>query len=209
MAIVQGKTCTLIDTCVTAAGSQTKEFTVEADNALFSLYVESVAGDLDVVVYTLTDEGKETDITTFPTISAPTTELLIKKSAVTMSRIRVEATYTGAACFEVRARGIGTGETSVRILGSNNARVEQYTITTTPTLLIPVSIMDRQSINLRNYTTGSEVLYLGFSLADTTTAKGYPLLPGESIGIDLQEGGALYVVADTGTIDVRLIEMGE
>lgn len=207
--IAHSKTCTIMDLVSTGgAGSKTVEASVESDSVLVSLFAEVVSGTLDVVVYTLTESGKEVEILSFPQLAAPTGELVIKKAAVTMSRIKIVATYSGDSTFEVRARGIGIGETSVKIAGADEAKASQKDISTgTPTVLIGSSLTDRGGMVIKNYTAGT-VLYVGFSPAETTLANGYPIGSFESLGLDIASGVTVYAVADTGTVDVRLLESG-
>lgn len=188
-------------------GTTVREFSIQSDSVLVSLFVDSVtSGDLSVVVYTLTDTGKEVDIMSFPTISAPTAELLLKKAAVSMSRVKIVATYTGVCSYEIYGRAISIGEASVRILGAVTGRASATVITTSPAVVVASSLEDRQGLVIKNNnTTGT--LYLGFTLAEATTSNGYPLGPQESIGLDVQSGTAVYGVGTT-TIDLRLLEAG-
>jgi len=67
----------------TAPGTTEKEGSVQTDSLLATLWVDSVAsGTLDVSVYTLTDTGKEVLLFSFPTISAPSSSLLLKKAGI-------------------------------------------------------------------------------------------------------------------------------
>lgn len=203
--IPHGKTETVMNLVTTSAGTRIEYFSVEADSVLISLFAEVVSGTLDVSVYTLTEEGKELQVITFPTLNAPTSELLLKKAAAVMSRIKVVATYSGASTFEVRARAIGAGETSVKILGASQAKASQLTVGIIPTPLFPVSLTDRAGMIVKNNGT-TAILYIGYSIAETASGIGYPIGPGESLGIDLGSGSTIYGRASTGTIDVRLME---
>lgn len=207
MAITSGHTITLLDVDSSTSGTSTKEVSVESDNVLISLYVDSTAGDVDVSVATLTDEGKEVDIVVFPTVSSPTSELLIRKSAVTMSRVLVTATYTDSCSFEVRARGIGTGESSVRILGVNEWSVETATVGTSAALLIPTSLTDRNGIAIRNHD-ATEDIYIAPTLALATIADGWPVLAGETVQMDLTAGSEVYAIGTGSGIDIRIIQAG-
>lgn len=204
-ALAHGKTETILNEASSGAGSQTVEFTVESDSILISLFADVVSGSLTVSVYTMTDSGKEVGVINFPVLSAPTSELLLKKAAAVMSRVRVVATYTGATVFEVRARGINAGETSVKILGASGGNVGPVSITATASLVFPISLTDRNGLIIK-HNSPSGILYLGFSLAQATAVDGYPLYPYESLGIDLGGGATLYAMASTGTIDVRTME---
>jgi hypothetical protein len=203
--IPYGKTETIISRAASSAGTITEYFHIESDSVLVSLFADVVSGTLDVAVFTLTEEGKEIGIINFPSLSAPTSELLLKKAAAAMSRIKVVATYSGATTFEVRARSIGAGESSVKILGASQAKASQLTVGTTPTLLFPVSLTDRAGMIVKNNGT-SAILYIGYTVAEATTGNGYPVGPGESIGIDVGSGATIYGRSSTGTIDVRLME---
>ena len=204
-AVAQGKTNTIINESTTVAGIITEYFTVETDSVLISLYADVVSGTLDVSVYTLTDNGKELGVITFPQLTAPTSELLLKKAAVVMSRVKVVATYTGATTFEVRARGISTGETSVKIIGAATGKTSKETVTTSTTILIPAALNDRSGLILKNFST-TGTLYIGYTLIEATSLVGYPISPGESLGMDISSGVAVYAVASAGTIDVRIME---
>jgi len=201
----RAKTSTILDIEATEAGSISQEFATDADSVLISLFAESVSGTLDVVVYTLTEEGKTLPVIIFPQLTAATSNLVIKKAAAIMSRLKVEAIYSDATAFEVRARGIGVGTTSVKILGANEGKSSQRDIGTTAESIIPSSLSDRVGIIVRNNSpTGT--LYLGYTSAEASPGNGYPLEAGESLGIDLAAGAELFGEASSGTIDVRVME---
>jgi hypothetical protein len=205
-ALPQGKERLAIKEAPTAAGSKVVEFGVDADTVILSLYATSVSGDLDVTAETLGGEGS-VEVISFPTISSPTTDLLIKKAATSMDRIRITATYTDGCDYEVRVRGIGTGATSVQILGAQDAKASQEDIGTTASVLVPSALTDRAGLILKNNNT-SGILYIGFTSGEATTGNGYPIGPGESIGIDVAAGQEVYGIASAGTVDVRLMEAG-
>lgn len=198
-------TCTLIDEATTGAGTTEVQASIEGDSVVVSLFAEVVSGTLDVTVYTLTEDGKEVEIISFPQLTAPTSELLLKKAALAMSRIRVEATYTGSATYEVRAKPISAGETSVRLLGASEGKASQITIPNTATVLIPASLQDRSGLIIKNFD-NSKTIYLGYTLAEATTGNGYPVGPGESIGMDIAAGVTIYAISDSPSADVRIME---
>lgn len=205
----QGKTTVILDETVDAAGTTVREFGIDSDSVLISVFAEAVTGDLDIVVKTVTDDNediKQVPVITFPTITAATSNLIIRKAAAVMSRIRIEVTYTGTATYQVWARGIGTGEASVRILGANDGSASQLDVGTTATLLVPTALTDRSGIIVKN--NGSGTLYIGFTAGEATVAGGYPLTANESMGMDIAAGAEVYGVADAGTIDVRILEAG-
>jgi hypothetical protein len=202
--IPYGKTETIISRTAIIAGTITEYFHIESDSVLVSVFADVVSGTLDVSVYTLTEEGKEIGIITFPQLSAPTSELLLKKAAAAMSRIKVVATYSGATTFEVRARSIGAGESTVKILGASSGQTSAGTVTVTPSVLIAASLGDRTGLIIKNYSP-SATIFLGYTLAAANPTTGYPLGPGESLGMDISSGVALYAVASAGTVDIRIM----
>lgn len=205
----QGKQATIFSKATTAAGTDTVDLTLDADTLLASLYVTSISsGSLDIVVQTLTDDDKTLDIITFPTLTAPTSELVIQKAAASMARVRFKATWTGVVTFEVRARGLGLGETNTKIVGASNAKATQINIDSSgPQVIIPSAFAQRSGLVLRNWS-GAGNLYFGFSAAEADASVGYPLGPKEQMGIDLSTGATLYGISDSGTLDIRIIEAG-
>jgi hypothetical protein len=184
-------------------------FSLDADTVLLSLFVSSLSsGSLSIVAYTFTEEGKETSIISFPPITGPTSELLLRKAAATMSNIRVLVTATGPAVFDLRARGLSSGETSVKILGAAEVTTSQLTVGLTPTALLPATLTDRLGVVIRNWSS-TDTLFVAESVPKTTTSLGYPLAPGESMGIDLQAGQTLFGVANPSSVDVRIMQAGE
>lgn len=204
----QGKIITIINEVAQSAGVYSRRFSLDADSLLVTLFVQTLsAGTLDLKVYTGTDDNKELLLTSFPTITGSTATLLIKKAAIALSRIRVEVTLAGGiATYEVRARGISTGETSAKILSPGNWTATQKTVTTTPGVLITSTLVDRQGLIIKNWNTSGN-LYLGESAGTAVIGNGFPLGPGESLAIDLDSGATLYAVGDT-TIDVRIAQAG-
>lgn len=207
-----GKQCTLVDgTCEDE--TIVKEFTIDSDSVQAALYVGAITGSVDVKFYTVTNDG-ELEIIEFPTITAPLGEILLRKAAASMSRVKAVVTCTGSASINLVARAITAGESSVVIEGADNWRTEGYTVTTTPAVLIPAALVDRRGLAIRNYN-NSGLLYIAETLAKVTGGTTPAALPhafilkaGESIQIDITAGSAVYAVGDT-TIDVRTIEVGD
>lgn len=208
MAVIRGKTCTIISECVDAAGSTSVTGINEIDSMVVSLYVESISGSLDVTVYTVADEGKETEVISFPTITAPSTDLLLRIPTATLSRFRVEAVYTDEVCYEIRAKGIGVGEITARILGAGSWAVSQIDCAITATNIIPVSLNDQLGMAIKNNNTSSGTLFVAPTMAETLTASAYPLDPGEALQLDVVAGTAVWGIG-TEPIDVRIIQTGQ
>lgn len=191
-----------------AAGVKSIEGSIKSDTLLVTLWVNSVtSGTLNVSVYTLTDTGKETEVITFPSITSGTTELLLKKSAVSLQRFRVEATYTGGCDYEVYVRAISGGESSARILGSDNWQVTQVTVGTTAQTLLAASLTDRQGVLVKNWS-GTANVFIAESLAKAAVNLGYPLAPKDALALDIAAGAAVYAISDTPGADLRVAEAG-
>lgn len=192
----------------TAAGSTEVAFSVESDTVLLTLYAGSVAGDLSVSVWTFTDTGKEALLFNFPVVSAPTTNLILKRAAITLQRVLIRATYTDACDFEIYARAIQSGLVDTRIVGAANLRMSQVDITSgAAQLLLAASLTDRAGIVVKNWS-GAGTVYLGATAAEATVAAGYPLGAKDALAVDLASGQAVWAVADAGTVDVRISEAG-
>ncbi len=208
--ITQGKTLPVIIVENEVAGTYKYVMGVECDAILSSLWVSTVnSGTLDISVRTYAGSYSSHDsapILSFPTISAPTTELLIEKGAVTMDYVEFTVTHDGTVSYELSAKGIGTGEVTVQISSIGSATAETTIVGTSPQVLLASSLSGRSGLILKNWTESS-VLYVGYSLIQATAATGYPLVFGESMGMDLAAGVTLYGVG-TIPIDVRILESG-
>lgn len=193
----------------TAAGTTTKDGSIDSDSLLVTLWVDSVtSGTLSLTVYTLTDEDKVKDIINFPTVSAPSTELLLRKAAISLQRFRIVATYTGGCEYEVYVRAISSGgESSARILGSSNWRVSQVTVGVTPQVLIASSLEDRSGVLVKNWSATANV-FIAESGASSTPGVGYPLAPKDALALDIAAGAAVYGVSDVPGADLRIVEAG-
>lgn len=199
----------LISEVTIGSGSTVREGSIASDSVLVTLWVNSVtSGDLQVTVYTLTDNGKEKEIITFPTLAAPTTELLLRKSAISLQRFRVVATYSGICDYEIYVRAIeGAGESSSRITGATSWRVSQEDVTTSAAVLIAASLEDRQGVLVKNWSSSGTV-FIAEQLASATISIGYPLAPKDALALDIAAGTAVYAVSDAGTVDIRIVEAG-
>jgi hypothetical protein len=206
----QGQTAPVANETWLDATTQNYYLATEADGLLVTLFVESVSADLNVSIYTLVDEGKEFPLQTFPTITAPTTNLLLKKAVNTMSNVKITVTSTGAAKFVIHARGVAAAAASVTVLGAANARASASSVSTSTTLVIPSSLTDRSGMVIKNNDVlGGSRIWLGFSSAQASNAGGgYPLSAQESLGLDVSGGVELWASADFGTVDIRLLESG-
>lgn len=203
-----GKTLLVFGESTTGAGTQTRIFTLDSDTFQTSLFVSSITGQLDITIYTVTQEGREKEVISYLGITAPSTELNLKKAATAMGVVRVVAVYTGACSFELRAKGLSLGETSAKIQSANTARASQVIVPTPGKVLLTAALSDRKGVIIRNWSS-TVTLYLGFTLAEANPANGYPLKPQEALAIDIGAGATLYGdIQNAGTVDVRIIEAG-
>lgn len=193
-----------------AAGSAETDAIIQTDTVLATLFVDSVAGNLNVNVWAVTDDDhlRKILLFSFPTISAPTTNLVLKRAAISTARIFIEAIYDDAASFEVRIRAISGGISDTKIIGAASLTMSQLNITSgAPQILIPSSLTDRAGLLVKNWN-GSGNLFLGATALEATLAGGYPLAPRDAISMDVQAGVTIYAVADVAAVDTRIVQVG-
>lgn len=190
------------------AGSTVREGSVKTDSILVSLWVTQVtSGTITVTVTTLTDENKEATIITFPGVTAGTTNLLLRKAAVTLQRFKITATYDDVCTYEVYVRSVeGAGAANATISGSTSFSTQKNLVPSTPTILIPFSLEDRNGMSILN-TSPTTIMWIS---EDTTKLplQAYPIYPGQSFALDVSAGVVIYAVADSGTIDIRIAQAG-
>lgn len=202
-----GQTILVIGESFVGSSSVTRIFTLDSDTFQTSLFVSSISGTLDISISTIAGEGKEKEVITYSNITTPSTELDLKKAATAMGVVKVVATYTGDCSFELRAKGLSSGETSAKIQSANAATASQISVTNTPTILVAAAMTDRKGIIIKNNSSNG-ILYIGFLAAQAASSVGYPLARGEALAIDIGAGATLWGVSGSGTIDVRIIEAG-
>lgn len=195
-----------------AAGVTTREVVVQSDTILLTLWCSSIAvgSNLTVKAYSFTDDARlrKVELFSFPVLSAATTFLLQERAAITTARVLIEVTYTGAVEYEIYARAIGAGLSETKILGSTSLRMSQKDVGSgAPVVLLAASLQDRAGILVKNWSDTGTV-YLGGTTGEATTAAGYPLAPKDALAVDLAAGQAVYAIASTGTVDVRIVEAG-
>ena len=206
--LTTGKEIQVMDLNESGAGTLTEIFSIDAESVLMSLYVGSVAGDVNVTVYTVGSDGHETEIIQFPTISAPTSEMLLRKAASALQRIKVVVQFTDACVLNIRARGASAEGASVKIEGASSFTVLQENVTTTAAVLVSASLTDRNGIIIIN-TSASQTVYVAETLAKATAGLGAPIYPnGGNLALDLAGGAEIYAVSSAGTADMRIIQTG-
>lgn len=203
-----GKTILVMGESPASAGSLTRIFTLDSETFQTSLFVSSIIGSLTVTLSTITGEGKEKEIITYSNITVPSTQLDLKKAATAMGVIKATATFTGACSFELRAKGLSSGETSAKIQSANVARATKVIVPTPGKILLTAALSDRKGVIIRNWSSTNTV-YIGFSISEANPGNGYPIKPQEALAIDIGAGAALYGdIQNAGTADVRIIEAG-
>lgn len=209
MLLAAGTQDRVISETTLAAGSTVREGSIISDSLLATLFVSDLsAGTLDVEVFTLTDTGKQISVVKFPIVSGATVNLLLRKSAVSMQRFRVVATYSGVCSYEVYIRAIqGAGESSSKITGASTWSVSQSTVTATPDVLIASTLTDRAGVLIKNWDVAATI-YIADTLLKATTGLGYPLAPRDALALDLTAGAAVFAVSDMPTADIRVVQAG-
>lgn len=203
-----GKTILVMGESPSGAGSLSRIFTLDSDTFQTSLFVSSISGSLTVTLSTITGEGKEKEVITYSGVTSPSVELDLKKAATAMGIIKATAVFTGACSFELRAKGLSSGETSAKIQSANVARATKIIVPTPGKILLNAALSDRKGVIIRNWSSTTTV-YLGFTLAEANPNNGYPLKPQEALAIDIGAGAELYGdIQNAGTVDVRIIEAG-
>jgi len=200
----------VFNTPLSGSGEYVFDFDIQSDSVLLSLYTRLITTSLEIIVYTVgdsTDPLQIVEITRFPVLTGPVDNLLLRKAALALDTVRVKIVYSGETDIEIRAKAISSGESTVTIKGQTSGRASQEIVNNTAGILIPFSLNERAGLIIRNNSTAN-VLYIGFSLAETTLAEGYPLYPGESLGMAIGAGQNLYALSSSGTIDVRILEAG-
>lgn len=203
-----GQTILVIGETFQSSGQVTRIFTLDSDTFQTSLFVSSISGSLSISISTIAGEGKEKEVITYNNVTAPSTELDLRKAATAMGVVKVTAIYTGPCSFELRAKGLSSGETSARIQSASSARASKVIVPTPGKVLLQAAISDRKGIIVRNWSTTATV-YLGFTEDEASLGQGYPLKPQEALSLDIGAGAVLYAGINGGlTADVRIIEAG-
>lgn len=193
------------------AGTAAAYVSIQSDTVLVEAFATSVAGTLDIDVYGLTRQADGTEhlalLFSFPQLSSPTPELLLRRAAASPEQVKIVATYSAGCAYEVYVRAISSGAGDVRILGQSGFRVSQVDVSTMPVLLIAASLSDRSGLVLKNWATSGN-LYVGDSASSASVGEGFPLAARDALAIELAAGVEVWGVADSGTIDVRIGEAG-
>jgi hypothetical protein len=190
-----------------AAGTYRKAVSLSSEGCMLALWVSSCSGTISVSVSTLTSNGREVPLISFPTLTAGTSQLLIKKASDVLSRIVVTVIITGVADFDLSIKGTKLGQVSVKDTPASGARALKLTAISTPSLLTGSTPLERVGLILKNIGPAATV-YLGFTLSEAASGTGWPLAIGETIAMSLSGGQALYAVTDGGTADIRCLESG-
>ena len=208
----KGITRPLVDGAFTGGGSITREFTLIGDSIIAAVYIRSITGTVDINVLTFVGEldSQSLNIIAFPQLSSVSSEIFLKKAASVLTKVAIQVVFTGDIDLQVSVKPVALGESSTKILGSTVATASQKDITTLPTTLLPASLLDRQGVGISNNSAegSGQILYVGFTTAETLSTNGWPVGPGGSVNIDLSSGSTLFGRSSSGTIDVRLLEVG-
>lgn len=193
----------LIQESPTGPGMTEKSVSVQTDSVLVTLYANSVSATLAVTVYAVAEVGQETELFSFPVLTSGTTDLLLKRAAVTTSHIVVRATYTGSCEYTVHARAINGGITNSKITGAEHLVTSQISVSTVPTKIVLATLVDRSGILIKNWSVGVDV-YVG----ESDTRMYYPLSGRDALSIDLAAGQEIWAYTLSGSADLRIAQVG-
>lgn len=208
MILKQGLQEIILKTAPTSAGTIVQDFSIQSDAALLLLWVNSVAGNILVEIYGILDNSnKEVLLLSFPLVTSASTEVLQKRTGTAPTRLRAKVIHSGACDFELSARAVATGSSDTRILGGSSLKMSQKTISTTPSLIIAASLVDRTAVAIKNWSTNG-TLYVAETAAKANSTVGWPIGPKDALGLDIQAGVEIYAISSQGTCDVRIIESG-
>lgn len=191
----------------TVSGTTSREVNIQSDAILVTLFAQSVTGTLDVNVYATTDGGEQALLFSFPQLSAATSNLLLRRSSVATARIKVEVIYSQACSYRIHARAVSSGSGDTRILGSETLEVSQLPVGTTPIVLIPSALEDRRGLIIKNWSS-TQTVYIAETQAKATSSVGWPLLPKDSLAMDVAAGVTIWIVSDAPGADIRIAESG-
>ena len=206
MLLNSGTQSTLIKESTSQPGTTSRDVGIETDAILLALVVTSITGTLDINVYSVAD-GQKSLLLSFPQVTAATTSVLLRRSAITTSSVHIEATYSGQCSYTLQARAVGAGASDTKILGAGGWKVSQQTLGTTAALLVPVAFNDRAGVLIRNWSV-TQTIYVAESSASADPGIGYPLAPKETIAIDIAAGAEVWGESDAAGADVRIVEAG-
>jgi hypothetical protein len=203
-----GRTLVLFNGTLSGSGTELINFITHCDTFLLSVFVRSTSGDIDIAADVLHATGESDNVVTFPTLSAATTELVLKKAAVALGNAQLQIAYTGECDLRIVAKGLSVGDLSAQLVGAASLRATKVSpaVGTTPQLLVAAALDDRAGILIKNYDSNRSVF-----LAETgpkTLTDGYPLDPKESLGIDVAAGEEVWIVGEKIGMDVRILEGG-
>lgn len=204
---------TILEVAPTAASTHEVWFENQADSILLTLFVNSSAGDVDVSLYSVTQGGPaespvhELEILTFPTVTGPTSTLLVEVASVTTTRLKLVATTTDAANFEVQARAINGGASDVRVVTAGTAKTDQKDINIAPAqVIIPPTLTSGIGFMCRNWSSNGATIYVSETQANAVPGKGWPLGPGDTFDISVKGGQTWYASSSIDGADLRILE---
>ena len=150
------------------------------------------------IVYNIAQQGNTETITIDWSTGHPTIDgVEFKDHIVNIWEARLE---------RVQESNLTVSQTiPVSIDPANGFATQKLSIT--DTVVEVVNTNDRISIAIRNWSDPALGLELYVSEDNTTLTDGWPLLAREGTGIDLDPGASVYLVANSGTIDVRILEV--
>jgi len=217
MKLQKGVQQSLIRRDAMVSGSADVQFETLSDSLLVTLFAEVLTGTLDVSIWAITVGGpadstpaQEIKLFSFPTISAPSTDLLIQTAAAVTQRLRIKATWIGAAKFDVQARAIDGGTSKSQVITAGALVMDKVTINAgAPQILIPFSLTESVGFLVKNWSSNGAVVYVAETTAKATPSLGFPIAPGDTFDVSVKAGQAYYASSSINGADLRIIKGGE
>jgi hypothetical protein len=196
----------------TVSGTADAIVTVQSDSILVTLYATTVGGTVDVDVYAITqggpgnsDAAHEALLFSFPQLSAPSGQLLLQTAAATTARVRVKATWTGAAHFDVNARAINGGASNTRVIAASTAVTDSKTVNTgAPQILIPPSLVGGIGFLVKNWSSNGALIYVSEDPSKIPN-QAWVLTPGETFDISVKSGQTWYTASTVDGANLRIV----
>lgn len=102
--------------------------------------------------------------------------------------------------------GGGGGDVNATIDGLGAFQPSQYTIGLTAIQITPTPLANRSSITLKVSKDNNGTIYIGTN-NNVTTANGYPLYAGDTLGMDLTPSSQIWAIADNANQIIAALEL--
>lgn len=104
--------------------------------------------------------------------------------------------------------GVAIGDVNIKA-PTGPFRVQVVLVGTSASNPVPIPLVARVSLSIRNKST-TETVYFGHDnlvTADDTATGGWEIGPGEDFNIDLDDGNAFYLISTSSNVPVKVLEI--